>query len=168
MVTATRYGRFCSVIEIHSCVGRSGCGNGRNGAVTAVTAWYAPLRNSFKLFLSKKHKKKIENGRRGIERRGKIKRENRGARDREEGRWRTCYWFVKTVRPILFYSVAITQPFCLCVSIYILFENNNNNKCGHYLFGFVKICIYIYRLLFILLLLSLFILYLIGSDWFFV
>ena len=63
-------------------------------------------------------------------------------------KWRTYYWFVKTVKPMLFYSAAITQPFCLCASVYILFENNNNNnnnnnKCGHYLFGLVKICIYI-------------------------
>ena len=94
-------------------------------------------------------------------------------REREEGRWRTCYWFVEAVRPMLFYSAAITKPFCLCVSIYILFENNNNNnnnnnKYGHYLFGLVKICIYIFGLLFILLLLSLFILYIIVNDCFFV
>ncbi|KAF5935655.1 hypothetical protein HYC85_026784 [Camellia sinensis] len=44
-VTATRYGRFCSVIEIHRCVGCSDCRSGRNGAVIAITACYAPLRN---------------------------------------------------------------------------------------------------------------------------
>ena len=94
---------------------------------------------------------------------------------REKGRWRTYYWFFETIRPMLFYSAAITKPFCLCMSIYILFDNNNNNnnknnnnKCGHYLFGVVNIYIYIFRLLFILLLQSLFILYIIVSDWFFV
>ena len=56
--TATHYGRFCSVIEIHKCIGRSDCYSGRNGAITAVTACYAPLRNGSNLILSKKHKKK--------------------------------------------------------------------------------------------------------------
>ncbi|THG00070.1 hypothetical protein TEA_018131 [Camellia sinensis var. sinensis] len=37
VVTATHYGHFCTVIEIHRCVGRSGCRSGRNGAVTTVT-----------------------------------------------------------------------------------------------------------------------------------
>ena len=75
---------------------------------------------------------------------------------------------------MLFYSAGITQPFCLCVPIYILFENNNNNnnnnnnKCGHYLFGLVKICIYIYLGSYLFLLMSLFILYIIVSDLFFV
>ena len=141
----THYGHFCSVIEIHRCVGCNGCRSGCNGAVTIVTACYTPLRNGSNCFFRKNTQKKADNGGRGIERRGKIKRENGGARDREreEGRWRTYYWFVKTVRPMLFYSAAITQPFCLCVPIYILFENNNNNKCGHYLYGLVKIYIYI-------------------------
>ena len=101
-----------------------------------------------------KNTKKVKNGgKRDRERRGKIeeqeiereKREDGGTRDREreEGRWRTCYWFVEAVRPMLFCLAAITRPFGLCVSIYILFENNNNNKCGHYLFGLIYIYIYL-------------------------
>ena len=51
-------------------------------------------------------------------------RENGGAtdREREEGRWRTCYWFVETVRHMLFYSAAITKSFCLCAYLYIVWK----------------------------------------------
>ena len=71
------------MIEIHRCIGRSGCYGGRNGAVMAVTACYTLLRNGSELLLSKKYKK-VKNGGREIERRGKLEKIERENREDEE------------------------------------------------------------------------------------